>query len=518
MRRAQMTANETVAYLQKNAPLGETERFRQMDRREAFFRTRQYSHQRKDWNGRDADQLESISAEAIFPAGYVQTGPAEGLLARDKRPTAPTNKAKVIVRRYTAMLFSEKRLPQVRVAGDPDTEAFLNAVREAAHFWPQMRAARNLGGAVGSVAMLVSVRDGAFQYEVVNTKNCEPVWKDVRTRTLQGLLIMWRYQRQENVFDEKNRFTGTKMVDYVYRRIVTEMSDIVYQDCKLEDAGTSWNELARVDHSLGFFPGVWVQNTAEADDVDGECDCEGAFQTIDTNDRLLAQCNYGALNNLDPTAVLAYDTKAVAATGAAGGVVQKGSDNSLHVGQGGSAAYMEMTGSGIEVALKLSDKFEKNITDITGMVFLDDKDMAAAQSAKAIEFRFEPTLTVADDLRAQYGPAVIRLMRITETIARRFSGTTIPLSEGRTGKFVFDLPPKILQVEREGKVVEVLQPHKLGPGGYVSLKWGPYFSPTADDEQKTISNAAAANAAGFVAKATAAMKPRKKSPPMACDR
>jgi hypothetical protein len=259
-----------------------------------------------------------------------------------------------------------------------------------------------------------------------------------------------------------------------------------------------------VEHGLGYFPGVWIQNTAEANDMDGDPDCEGAYQSIDTNDRLLAQCNYGALNNLDPTAVLAYDTKKIAATGAAGGVVAKGSDNSLHVGETGRAEYMEMSGAGIEVSLKLSDKLEKNISDMTGAVFLDDKEMAAAQSAKAIEFRMDPMLQVADDLRGQYGAAVIGLMRLTERMARTFLGATIQLPDGRVGKFVFDLPPKTTQVVRGGKMLDVLSDHKLGPGGYITLKWGPYFAPTQDDNQKTISNAAASNAAGFVSKETAA--------------
>ena len=241
-------------------------------------------------------------------------------------------------------------------------------------------------------------------------------------------------------------------------------------------------------------------------------DCEGAFQTIDTNDRLLAQANYGALNNLDPTMVLAYDAKKVGALGAAGGVVTKGSDNALHVGDGGNADYMEMTGSGIEVALKLSDRLEKNVCDMTGAVFFDKDDQAAAQSAEALRLRFAPMLEVADDLRAQYGIGVIGLTRITERMVRAFIGKTVELAPDedgtpRVGKFSVDsfvLPPRQMKVRVGGAMVDKVVPHSLGAGGYVTLKWGPYFAPTLGDNQKVIANASSANAGGFVSKETAA--------------
>lgn len=509
VRKSQPTDQEMIEFLKLNAPYGVTNRFQNLDRREAFMRAKQYAHQKKDWNGRNADQLETISAEAVFPAGYNPSGPDDvNLLARDKRPTAPSNKAKSIVRRYSGLLFSEQRKPAVRVAGDADTEAFLGAVREAAGFWTAMKAARNLGGGMGSVAVTVHMRDGEFSYEVHNSKTLTPVWRDPRKRTLSGLLIMWRYQREEQTFDKDNKPAGTRVVDWVYRRIITEQSDTVYRDCKLEDSYETWDPLMSVEHKLGFFPGVWIQNTTEAMDMDGEPDCEGAYQTIDTDDRLIAQCNYGALNNLDPTLVLGYDPKDVAAIGGAGGAIQKGSDNSFHVGKGGDAKYAEMTGAGITVAMSLSDKFEKNISHMTGAVFLDDKDLAGAQSAKAMEYRFEPMLEVADDLRGQYGPAIILLMRCTERMARMFAGATVQIAGAdgvaKEGKFRFELPPRTLKADEGGKMVDKLMDHKLGPGGYISLSWPPYFAPTLEDNQKQIANSAASNAAGFVSKETAA--------------
>lgn len=501
----QPTNDQVVQFLQRNAVFGDTVRFRQLDRYEAFYRCRAYVHQKFDWWGRSADANESISPEAVAPDGFNITGGADpGLTVRDKRPTAPKNLARTIVNRYTGLLLSEKRKPKVVVEQDADTEAFLEAVRESSKFWAKMRSARDLGGAMGSVAITAHVRDGRFSYDVHNTKHCTPIWKNRRTWELTGLLVMYRYPVEENVYDKDDKHAGTRIVEYMDRRIITEQEDVVYRPIALDNVATAdWvpDPALSVRHGLGFFPGVWIQNRAEADDMDGTPDCDGAWQTIDTMDRLLSQMNKGVLLNLDPTPVIKYDETEVAAIGG----IRKGSDNAITPGKNGDAKYLEMTGSGIEAGLKLLTEFRQTVCEVTGYVSVDpEKISGAAQSAKAIEYIMAPMLERADDFRAQYGEAIISLTRVTDRIARAFASRTVQLADGSTGVFVFDLPPRKTQVKQGDDVVHHVEDQKLGPGGYISLKWGPYFPPTNDDTQKAISNAAAANAAGFVAKATAA--------------
>lgn len=501
------TDDRVVTFLQERAVFGETVRFKTLDRREAFFRCKAYAHQQKDWWGRDADQQETISPEAVFPPGTTAAGGNEEVLVRDKRPTAPTNIARTVVRRYTGLLFSKSRRPEIKVEQDPDTEAFLKAVRDSCRFWPMMRAARNKGGAMGSVVMTVGLREGKFSYDVHNAKNVTPLWRDKRSLQLQGILVMWRYNKEVNTYDKDGKFAGTSVVVYLHRRIITEHTDITYVDVRLDDANESnWIEQARVDHGLGFFPGVWIQNEAETDDVDGDADCEGAWQTIDTNDRLIAQMNKGLLKNLDPTTVTKTDEKEIARIEAsAGQALQKGSDYALEVGPSGDAKYMEMEGAGITVGMAFSKELKQTVSDITGAVFLSEKDLGSDQSGKAMEYRYAPMIDRADDFRAQYGDAIVELMTITERIARLFLGTIVAVGPNETpSTFRFKLPMRKIREENDGVVVDRLVPHKLGPGGYISLEWGPYFSPTEDDKQKTIKNATAANAGGLIDKVTAA--------------
>lgn len=489
-----------VQMLQERAVFGESQRYRMLDRREAFFRCAQYAHQERDWEGRNADAYETISPEVVFPKGTGPTDAVDGLLAKDKRPTAPTNIGRVVTKRYTGLLFSEKRRPAVRVMNDPDTEAFLEAVREQAYFWSQMRACRNKGGSQGSVVVTVSCRDGEFAYEVHNSKNVTPVWLDRARLKLAGVLIMQRSIREEDIVAEDGKVEGTAAVLYLSRRIITKDVDVVYKDVRADMAREAgWEIQSQVRNNFERFPGVWIQNEAESDDQDGDADCEGAWNTIDANDRILAQCHSGTLNNLDPTLVTKTDPTEVQQLGP-GQVVAKGSANGIEVGSKGDAKLLEMTAAGIEAALKLSDKYEQNICHLTGVVLFDENDVAAAQSGRAMEMRHAPMLERADDFRVQYGRAIVELMKITVMIARTFMTAVLQLvtatGQAAIGKFQFDLPPR----DVDGKQV----PHSLGPGGYISLEWGPYFAPTASDTSQDIKNSASAAAAGFVRKVTAA--------------
>jgi hypothetical protein len=126
----------------------------------------------------------------------------------------------------------------------------------------------------------------------------------------------------------------------------------------------------------------------------------------------------------------------------------------------------------------------------------------AAQSAKAIEYIYAPMLEKADDLRAQYGDqGMIPLLLIVEKIARHLLDQSYPMAPDETGaprvlKNTFRLPPRKLPDGTMGQ-------QRLGPGGYLTLTWGPYFQPTTDDDQKVLSNIIAAKAGGLIDKTTA---------------
>lgn len=509
------TDQQVVQLLQQRAVFDVTNRYARLDRKEAFARAMEYDHQQTDWWGDRADALETISPEALFPAGTTATGgESPKKTAREKRPTAPTRKAKTTTQRFTDMLFSSQRIPKLLVEQDPDTEDYLDAVRDAGRFWRAMRIARNKGGGMGSVMMTVHVVESRWVFEVHNAKYVAvKIWKDKRNWSLRGVLLMYRTLREEAGADSDGKPDGSvRQVEYLVRRIITENDDIRYAEVKVDEAKANPAQAWTIDpqlsmhHGLGAFPGTWIQNIADEEDEDGGgADCEGAFESIDANDRLIAQANYATIANCDPTVVTSTDPKAVSQVS----TVAKGSDYAMEVGVGGNARYMEMTGAGVELALKLSDKLEGQIDEITGAVFPDDQDVANSQSAKAIELRFAPMISRCDDLRGQYGDAIVEIMKIVVLIGKKAEAPVqLPDDEGgqaRIGKFKLEMPMR-RAVAADGQATAAMVPQKLGLGGYMSLKWGPYFPPTENDIKDMIQNSTAAMASRLVTQITSAAR------------
>lgn len=492
-------SEELRNYLQQSAIIGETRRFKQLDRFEAHYACRQYQHLNYDWWGQNADNSETISPEIQVPYGWTQ--PAMDLTARQKRPTAPYNLCKAVVDRFTGLLFSDQRRPDIDVEGDEDTQDFLRAAADQMRMWSRWRQARTMGGALGAVLVTVHLRNGEFSMEVHNPKHCQVVWADRRSLKPAGVLKIYRYPVEEDVIDEKTgEVKGVRTVFYLYRRIISEYEDVVYKPVRLDGDNTNldWEEESRIQHDLGFFPGVWVQNMPVLEREDGEPDCAGAWQNFDTLDRLIAQMNKAVLLNLDPTIVLAVDPKVVDAQGG----VRKGSDNALQVGQGGSAAYMEITGTGITAGRETYNTLKANTLDVVRCVLVDpEKISGSAQSAKAIEYIYAPMLEKADDLRAQYGDqGVVPLLQIVEKIARKYDGQTVDIGAGRAGQYRFRLPP------RKDEETGTLVPRKLGPGGFIAITWGPYFAPTEMDKQAAVQNIVAAKVGGLLDTETAIRK------------
>ena len=467
-------------YFKDHAIIGETNRFRQLDRFDAHFSMRQYQHCVYDWNGLSADQMETVSPAVEVPAGFTQ--PALALLARQKRPTAPFHLVRAIVDRFTGLLFSETRKPTVEVEGDPDTDDFLHACMDQMRFWARWREARALGGSAGSVLVTVHLKRGQFVMQSHPAKHVQMLWKDRRSLEPKGALIMYSYPKEEFERDPRTGEMRPRIVNYLYRRIITETDDTVYKETKVEpNAKLTWDVEASARHGLGRFPGAWIQNLPDSESEDGVPDCAGIWQTCDTIDRLTAQANKAILCNMDPTLKLKVDPKEVAM--GYGTAVQTGSDTVLRVGNG-DASYIEITGAGVEQGRKLKGELVQDALTVARCVMVEPEKLAgAAQSAKAIEYIYAPMLEKADDLRSQYGDCgVIVILKVVEDLARLHHDQEVTLPGGETGVEKIDLPPR---PNGGGE-------RKLGPGGWIRLDWGPYFAPTEQDNQIAVNTIVAA--------------------------
>ena len=102
--------------------LGMSPRQQELNHLFSIYRATQYSTCSTEWDG--SQRVGLIDREAINTGSYIPPGFYDGgamLPLRFRKPTAPYPLARVIVDRFTSLLFSEKRHPRVRVADDDAT-------------------------------------------------------------------------------------------------------------------------------------------------------------------------------------------------------------------------------------------------------------------------------------------------------------------------------------------------------------------------------------------------------------
>lgn len=487
---------------------GQSTRFRTLDRLDAFYKSLEYAHQDKDWNGYSADRLEAISPDVILPLGFNQPA-ADELLVHQKRPTAPLRLSPMVVDRFTGLLFSKDRTPRIKVDDDPISDDFVKAVFKKARFWRSMYQCRTYGGSQGSSLMSVHLRPdkikgkGRFAYKAHSPKTiADVVWEDPDLKVPAGILIQFIFVKELEVLDEKTgRPSGkTQQVPYLYRRIIDEEMDVVFipdmiRGMELPDLRV--DERLSYRHDLGRFPGAWIQNLPQDDEMDGIPDCDGAFQMFETIDRQVAQQNHSLLANMDPTLVIGRDQKLEKMNVP----LRKGSANALNVGVGGFANYLEIAGAGIMASAAFVKDLRQAAMDKAQCVLVDPEQISgAAQSAKAIEYIYGPMLERAGRLREQYGQAIEDIVSITLDLARTWAD---PLKyEGRAVP-TFDLPPRMEEEDADPDNPDV-DPIRTyferapGAGDMISLKWGPFFPPTPGDIEAGVTTIGAAVAAGIL--------------------
>ena len=540
------------------ARLGMTQRQQELNHLWGVYRCLQYSSRKLDWNGKEnTDRLATdvISSQGYIPPGFVDAGGKKGSLPlKFRRPTAPHALVKVIVDRFTGILFSEGQHPEVGCEGDPLTEDWLRAVADVTRLWQQMILARTYGGAMGSVAIGFQFIDGKPHVEVHDPRWMFPQFVEHGSTILESIEKRYRYPKEE-----KDPTTGKwEVKEYWYRRVLDKTSDVLYAPA-LVDKGDEpeWVEAKRVDHGFDFCPVVWVQNIPVQDSEDGDQDCPpAAYDNVEAIDALISQANRGIISQCDPTLVIS--------TKAEMNEVAVGVDNAIRVPDG-SATFLELQASGPKAAMELAGQLREHVLEMSQCV-LEHPD-TAGKTATEVERNYQSMLGKSDVMREQYGQrAIIPLLEMIWRAAQKVGQPRAlapvqqdpqlpPGTIGQTGQ-VQDaaqrlgavgssgtagageendgllnqpqaaqapgmvtqqpmgptmvrgsvvLPPKY---ERQPDGTILKTERQMGTGGTITLKWPGYFAPTLQDTQLAVQAATGAmqgnliddeTAIGFVA-------------------
>lgn len=467
---------------QSEAPtMGLSDRQVELDHLWRFYRCAVYDGRKVDWNGKEVlgkIEHEIVATSGFMPPGFYDAG--QTLPLKFRKPTAPFALARVIVSRFTSLLFSSKRHPKISCS-DPAVEDWLSAFAETTRLWSQMLKARTYGGAMGSVGLGFKIVAGKPTVEVHDPRWCTPEFSDREELTVSKLEK--RYQFNEDERDDEGRW---QKVWYWYRRVIDETSDSIWPKVKAEiGIEPIWEREAnnRVDHRYGFCPIVWVQNLPVDDDVDGDPDCHGVYDLIQAIDILLAQAHRGTVSNCDPT--LAISSDAEWSNGA-----QKGSGNALVLEKGGSVNYLEITGSGPKAAMELAEKLEEKAL-VVARCYLDINQGGPSRTVNEVERNYSSMIEQADVHREQYGErGVKRLLEMVLRAARTLGKTRTEVDgtgRARIVREVIKLPAKREMDEKTGKLVITERSlSTYDDEDVLELAWPGYFTPTADDAGKAV--------------------------------
>jgi hypothetical protein len=341
--------------------------------------------------------------------------------------------------------------------------------------------ARTYGGATGSVAVGFQFINGKPIVEVHDPRWLYPVFED--RITLKLAAIEKRYMYPVEMRDPETGEWGEMW--FWYRRIIDGNSDVLFKPSPVGDGEEpEWIETARVDHNLNFCPVIWVQNLPVLDDVDGDPDCVGIYDMVESIDNLLAQANIGTISNCDPTVKLITDAEIPD--------LRKGSRNAIKLPAGSDASYMEISGSGPEAARKMAEELRRYALEVAQCV-LEHPEMER-RTATEIERVYSTMIAKADILREQYGQRlVVPLMEMMVEAARKLA-TPVLNNDGQLERQVPVLPPKVMQGSNGSEQVA----RALGPGGVLKLQWPGYFEPTLTDVELATRSAIGAKAGGLI--------------------
>jgi len=469
------------------ARLGLTERQRRLNTLWAWYRAVNYDSRRIEWDGSMA--VDELDREAIAAgSGSMYPDVAPDLPIRFRRPTAPYRLVRLVVNRFSGLLFSSRLHPVVSVPGRGAQERVLLELIKQSRLWSRMSHARRYGGACGTACVGFKFVRGRLVIEVHDPRWVTPRFKaGADQHTLERVEIRYIKQREE-----RDGEGVLRPVDYWYRRTIDEVSDTLYDEVPVGDGDEpTWTIRARVDHSFGFCPVYWIQNLPCDDSADGDPDCHGIYEMAESIDALLSQANKGIISNCDPTLGLITDDQI--------NTLAKGSDNAIRLQKGSSASYIEISGNGPRLALEMVKQIRAYALE-TAQCVVEHPDVAN-RTATEIERLYESMFDKVDDLREQYAEQGVRpLLEGILNAVRKLLTTVRVNADGSRYRRVLrlEIPDLDEGVTSQSFLAETFIGGPESYDGSVVLTWPPYSKPSLQDRSMAVTTARSARDGGLL--------------------
>ncbi len=488
-----------------------SDRYRDLERKGMYFACSQHDHKRYNFDG-----------VSISQGPYTVTQPLIGNLAApfyipltQRRPSAPLRLGKQIVNSFTKLVFGEDRFPDIVCKQDEVTQDFLKALSEEAKLQVIMIQARDKAGSQGAVGISWYFHNGKPVVEVHDVKTLHVhAWADKSNWRPAHVTKCYKHRRP--VWDADRKQIVDK--EFWYRRDWTQKADILYVEVEAKsDSEPAWqiDEARSSVHGDGFCHLIWMQNVPDKECADGRPDYDGLYEKLDELDVLNSVVCRGTKSNCDPTLVLKMEQEAIG-----GAMVRKGTDHALAVGEDGAADYLEISGSGLKIAMELIAELKQQALDEAECVIPDpDKVAAGSVSSVTLQLVYAPMMSRTSLMRTTSASALQELLGQMLKVCRK-RWTETETTEDEQGNAVerevsnyLDLPPRVVEEpvvgedgKETGEVSIEIEEREPGEGERFELSWGPYFKPNANDLQLTATTMSTATGGKAVVSQKAAVE------------
>jgi hypothetical protein len=372
-------------------------------------------------------------------------------------------------------------------------QALVDEIKTAAKLSPRLRALLVEGLKTGTAVSVQSLSRGVPRVQILPAKWC------TASRDATGAIVRLVVQYKTPGKDGKL---------YVYRREIGDGLDLAYEAILAESLASpnfAWSQIP-IAHKrpIEFVAVTWTRNLCEAVEeshaVDGHALAEGLEDELAAIDLELSQLLRNALYNGEPQMVrtgvdpekpgvpMGAQGREAAAPGfswansilpawARGGsgkpATQKGPGKLWDLATGSDAKMLESTGAGAQIIQGALDRLGRVVTDSMGVVMVDPATIGGGDlSARALAMLHGPQLDTADNLRVEYGDALVeivsQLLRLCAGAAAAADGVRLSTWEKARGALA-----KCWAVGTDGA-------REWNPPA-LTLAWGEYFEPSWGD-------------------------------------
>ncbi len=398
------------------------DRFKKLSIYWSYYKNIQYVGLQYDWSGRKIDQVGMNDIVKMAEAYPTTNGQASGFYTplAGRRPSDHVFVAQEIVDGFTSYLFGHRKFPKI-TTDDEDIDGYITKLKKKSHLEAHLKAARNIAGSSGTSVLVLNYADTPA-IDVYEGRFCTPIWAHKRSNELAGLEIMYEISR-ETVQNEKQDTTTGKTIQNQYqqiiyeRRVITSTSDTTFRSKSnksspvAEDEPTIWEQRSQTKYNLDFVPAIWIRNTADSMEIDGESDYEGLLDDMDTINRIESAISSSLFANLDPTLVMGISPEDLKKQG--GRPIRTGSGVALIVGKGGDAFFLEINGEGIKLAQARSKDKQRIVFKRAHYISLDpEKFVGETLSGTALITLLAEMYSVLDDKREQWGRIIVETIEM----------------------------------------------------------------------------------------------------------